>query len=363
MSNHLFMGAINKETNNYEPPIVANKKNKYKCPSCDRDVIFKNGKIKRPHYAHKKSVEPCFYYDNPGETQIHKDAKRLMKTLLDNKNPICFYRVCDRCNHKDCIINFDENNYNECSKAVMEYGFNYNNSKKRADVALIENNNIKYIFEICCTSKTKEENRPEPWFEIKAEELINNINSPSDEIEIQCIREYKCYSCKNIEEINKNIYFNKMKMLKKKEIEQKMEKNEIFCMGNEDERTIQNKLKKRKIDIKKEEERILKIKRWREEREKIILKFKKENEENEKIILKIKKENEENEERIKKEKKEYYNKILEKNKKCLICNINYCKCDKPILVKNEYNITICRNTNCNKSKCKCVRITDFFQNK
>jgi len=57
--------------------------------------------------------------------------------------------------------------------------------------------------------------------------------------------------------------------------------------------------------------------------------------------------------------KENMRKILEKDKRCGICNINYCKCDKPNFVKNEYNKTICNS--CKKYKCMCVRITDFFK--
>ena len=37
----------------------------------------------------------------------------------------------------------------------MEYRFNYNNSNRSADVALVENKDIKYIFEICYKNKTK----------------------------------------------------------------------------------------------------------------------------------------------------------------------------------------------------------------
>jgi competence CoiA-like predicted nuclease len=55
MSYHFSMGAINKLTNNYEHPKIANKKYKYICPSCEKDVIFKKGKIKQPHFAHYKS--------------------------------------------------------------------------------------------------------------------------------------------------------------------------------------------------------------------------------------------------------------------------------------------------------------------
>ena len=43
MSYHFSMGAIN--TNHYEYPRIANKKNKYKCPGCEKDVIFKKGTI------------------------------------------------------------------------------------------------------------------------------------------------------------------------------------------------------------------------------------------------------------------------------------------------------------------------------
>ena len=36
MSYHFAMGAINKTTNKYEYPRIANKCNKYKCPSCEK---------------------------------------------------------------------------------------------------------------------------------------------------------------------------------------------------------------------------------------------------------------------------------------------------------------------------------------
>jgi hypothetical protein len=199
------MGAINKTTNQYEHPKIANKINKYKCPSCEKDVIFRNGKIKQPHFAHYKSDNPCYYYDKPNESQIHKDAKLLMKSLLDNKKNISIHRSCNYCEQINCGYSecFDyesyifENDYNDNTKAVIEYKFNYNNSKKSADVALVENDKIKYIFEICYKNKTREENRPEPWFEIDAEKLINKINSGEiiDEdgnISIECIRDYKC---------------------------------------------------------------------------------------------------------------------------------------------------------------------------
>ena len=143
------MGAINKTTNKYKYPKIANKINKYKCPFCEKNVIFRNGKIKQPHFAHYKSENPCSYYEKPNETQIHKDAKILMKTLLDNKRCINIYRKCYYCNSEesgsdDSFIIYDNeeieyflsikiDEYND-TQANIEYKFNYNNSKKSADV-------------------------------------------------------------------------------------------------------------------------------------------------------------------------------------------------------------------------------------
>ena len=215
MAQHFSMGAMNKTTNTYEYPTIADKKNKYECPECKKDVIFKKGTIIRPYFAHKKSNSPCYYYDKPNEAQIHKDAKLLLKSLLDNKKSIYISRDCTNCYHIQLghgycesmdIVDFNNDFYNENMKAVIEHRFNYNNSNKSADVALLENNEIKFIFEICYKNKTKEENRPEPWVEINAENLINGMNTgeiidkDDGTICIKCIRNHKCYHCIEYEE-------------------------------------------------------------------------------------------------------------------------------------------------------------------
>lgn len=343
MSNHFSMGAINKTTNKYEYPKIANKINKYKCPFCEKNVIFRNGKIKQPHFAHNKSDNHCSYYEKPNETQIHKDAKLLMKTLLDNKNKILFYRKC-----YDCLLNtifeykIADNDYNENTLAYIEYRFNYNNSNRSADVALVENEDIKYIFEICHKNKTKEENRPEPWFEINSEKLINNINfakNMNNEIRIECIRDYKCDFCKQVIECEKNRQIHFLEKLQIKEKEQISEKNELLNMSKE-------------VNMSKEDERTI------ERETKIKLEKEKESVKKELLRKKIEEELEIEAKKIEQE-KEFMRKILEKDKRCNICNINYCKCDKPNFIKNGYNKTICYS--CKKYKCLCVRITEFFK--
>lgn len=328
MSNHFSMGAINKTTNEYEYPKIANKINKYKCPSCDKNVIFRNGKIKQPHFAHYKSNSPCYYYDKPNESQIHKDAKLLMKTLLDNKKCINIYRKCNYCNSNetdsdDSFISYDNteieyflnitiDKYND-TQSNIEYKFNYNDSKKSADVALLQGNELKYIFEICYKNKTKEENRPEPWFEIKAEKLINETNTGKNvnedgEIEIECIRDYKCVYCKDKEELEK-----------KKELE--------------------NIEKQRNLQIEKEKQ--YKIRKENEEYEKKkndeLMKIYKISQIENIVQYKIRKENEA------KKKQEC---------KCGILIINLCICENPkyelVAINKELH---CQR--CNKWKCRC----------
>tara|TARA_R110000868_G_C10787355_1_gene756008 strand:+ start:21 stop:1052 length:1032 start_codon:yes stop_codon:yes gene_type:complete len=194
MNKHFTMGAINKASNGYEYPIIASKTNNYKCPHCDNDVTLKKGMIKRAHFAHRKSENPCNYYTHPSETQIHKDAKLLMKTLLANKTKVNVYRKCYSCKLLKPVRPIV---YSEGSTAVMEHRFTHNGSNKSADVALINNDAIEYIFEICHTHATQEDARPDPWVELNATELINTVNSNDNNqlIKLHCCRTICCDGC------------------------------------------------------------------------------------------------------------------------------------------------------------------------
>ena len=137
-----------------------------------------------------------------------------------------------------------------------------------------------------------------------------------------------------------------------KEKEQTSEKLELFNMRKEDERTIQVQRKKDKQLEKEIANKNCKIlielgkKHFEFEREDARKKL-----EEERIIK-------EKEEQTRKE-AEYLKKILEQNNTCSICKINYCKCDTPNFIIDKHNRSICAT--CNKRKCKCVRITNFFK--
>ena len=248
MARHLSMGGINKSTNQYEYPEIAEKTNKYKCPDCYKDIIFKKGSINRPHFAHYADDDPCSYYTNPGESQIHKDAKLALESILNNKRQICISKKCSRCNIND-IYNIQ---YSPTTIAHCEFRFIHNDSNKSADVALLENDIIKYIFEICYKNKTKPENRPEPWFEFDANICKDTIHTSElcSIIQLTCIRSYKCTMC-----IDKDIYIK----------EQRRIQHEQWLI-QEEQRIIQEKINK----IQDDERRIKAQQRLKEEEEKTI---------------------------------------------------------------------------------------------
>jgi len=202
----LSLGAINKNTGEYVYPKIANKKDEYICPECNRDLIFVKGEVRVHHFRHKVDcINPCHHYSNPTESQIHKDAKILLKILLERKFPISFIRNCCECNRYE---EFEIPEITEISTIVLEHRFEYNGSTKQADVVYINDGEILSIFEICNTHKTCSENRPEPWFEIDAKTLIKIANAISlTSLQIPCIRCEKCDSCNK--EKYKNIDPNK----------------------------------------------------------------------------------------------------------------------------------------------------------
>ena len=204
MTSLISLGAINKITSEYVYPKIANKKDEYSCPECNKDLILCQGDIRVHHFRHKVAINPCHHYSSPTETQIHKDAKLLIKTILDKKIPISFVRNCCCCKNNE---EFQIPETSETSDVRLEHRFEYHGPKV-ADVAYIENGEILCIFEICNTHKTQSENRPEPWFEIDAETLIRIANDNClSQIQIPCIRCEKCEGCveKEKQQVEKEI--------------------------------------------------------------------------------------------------------------------------------------------------------------
>ena len=210
MSQLLSLGSINKLTGKYVSAKNANKIDKHICPDCGDDLILCQGEIRNPYFRHESDrINPCFYYSKPTESQIHKDAKLLIKTLLENKRHIQFIRECVSCKITT-EINLPE--IIEGSIISLEHRFQFNDELRIADVVHTLNAEIKGIYEICHTHKTCSENRKEPWFEINAETLIKIANDNIlTTLQIPCIRCEKCDNC-----IDKDNYYINIQREKEK---------------------------------------------------------------------------------------------------------------------------------------------------
>lgn len=187
MSNNIFLGAINKLNNKYTPLTNATKDCEYKCPDCTKDLILCHGNIVKPYFRHKiDDNNLCTYYNSPNESQIHKDAKLLMKSILEKRKDFVIARKCNTCKKNK---NFKIESISNKSTIKIEYRLKCTGI---ADVAYLDDDQeIVCLFEIFHTHKTLEKNRSGLWFEINATKLIKNHT------DILCERNVMCKKCEN----------------------------------------------------------------------------------------------------------------------------------------------------------------------
>jgi hypothetical protein len=202
MSEKLQLGALESETNKYVLPFNASKDKTYKCVDCSQRVLLRKGTIRRAHFSHYSPTNTCSYYEHPNESQMHKDAKYKLAERLNNKFPITINNFCPKCGIYPTIIDDLQIEYADGDAAVVEYRDPSN--KWVADVALVNNGKIRYIFEIKHTHATITNARPEPWFEFTTKEIFEEEerlfkNDPADglgqEYFLQCTRTSKNRYC------------------------------------------------------------------------------------------------------------------------------------------------------------------------
>ena len=165
-------GALQVDTRKYVPPFQACRDKEYACIECKGKVILKRGSIRVPHFAHyhNNSGIACGYYEHPGESQLHKDAKEKLRAMLQQQREISVIWNCAKCGYRDG--GRDRVQYQEGDSVIVEYRDPA--GKYRADVALVSGDAVRYIFEVMNTHATDQEHvsfRPEPWFEIKVDSL------------------------------------------------------------------------------------------------------------------------------------------------------------------------------------------------
>lgn len=203
------------ETNLYVNPYEAVKTNNYQCLDCERTVILKKGEKKRPHFAHKveDGVRACDYYDRGGEGSAHLSAKELIcKSYTDGVcGSVLNFKIknCDHCESGNIIC---PRMIYPNSIIIPEYPILVDGVKRRADLAIIDDNDVKLIIEICDTHKTKPECRPPtiPWIEVSATNVVSELSG-------NLIGVYTFDDIRNVgrcDRCNKNIEMKRLERMK-----------------------------------------------------------------------------------------------------------------------------------------------------
>ena len=170
MAEKYNLGAINTITKQYTSPNKADKSAKYQCTDCEQRVILRKGQIRKAHFAHYSPTNTCSYYEHPNESQLHKDAKFKLQEKLIAKFPIYINNDCPECGIHPAVFDTEPIEYMDGDSAVVEY--RDPNNKYVADVAVINNGKVRYIFEVKNTHATVTTVRPEPWFEFTAGQIL-----------------------------------------------------------------------------------------------------------------------------------------------------------------------------------------------
>jgi len=202
-------GAIDQSNDEYSIPRYAIKSRQYKCPCCNEILILKKGTKNRHHFAHFAQDDKCqFYdetkknqydYDRVNECNLHKQAKKVLKRMLEEKTLIvnrhCATMQCNT--HIEFIIKLKENETIEIEKPM-----NLADGRLiKPDVIKMSGNEIVEIYEILDSHRTEEDNRMNlNWYEFKATEIIDKYYDASynlfDTILLKCCRQtIKCSKC------------------------------------------------------------------------------------------------------------------------------------------------------------------------
>lgn len=209
------LGAIQIDNNEYDLPYKADKNKQYKCIGCQQKVILKKGNIRKVHFAHYSQTNHCVYFEHPNESELHKEAKYKLASWLKEKKSISIAWQSCKCGTFDGSM-WHEIKYEENDNVVIEY--RDVNNKYVADIAIVNGDKVKYIFEIKHTHYTITNVRPEPWFEITTQEIfeVENNEEMEEQKLLSCIRNGKNRYCSNCRILEENWVNNLPKLYDKK---------------------------------------------------------------------------------------------------------------------------------------------------
>lgn len=170
------LGKNNVVNNEYEDRLrVASEKGVLKCEECGSDIIFKFGKVKIPHFAHKYDSNGggCSY---SGETEEHIKGKQLLLNLMMRTYPDIYYEIRYRFKNgkwADLYFKFNDN-----EELVIEFQRRINSILKWNEKRqFYKDNNITDMWFISGKIEDFEDIVREYEFLFQHRLVINNTNN------------------------------------------------------------------------------------------------------------------------------------------------------------------------------------------
>lgn len=190
----IVFGAQHTNTLKYTLPRYAKTYESYCCILCKERLLLHKGSLS--YFEHPKESTCLAHQLNTQlmhESVDHCNAKILLYWILEKRLPLVIRQRCEMC--------FATNNVNvplatDSQEIHMEYPFMFYGCSRIADVACVENGVIQYIIEIYHGHQTQEGDRPEPWFECRAQDILQ-ISHFEREIILNNNRVYYCETCQN----------------------------------------------------------------------------------------------------------------------------------------------------------------------
>jgi hypothetical protein len=142
------------------------KGERYRCPACETDLVFKAGAIRARHFAHAPT-----YACHP-ETVLHETAKRLIAQVVTDwtKGTGPCPTVRKRC--KLCYRDYDEPLRGRIDEASVEYRLS---DGLVADIALLRGQNVVAVVEILVSHAVdgdKAARLTVPWLELRGVDIV-----------------------------------------------------------------------------------------------------------------------------------------------------------------------------------------------
>ena len=174
-------GAFDIETGLYTIPKFATTQKDYKCPdnTCGQPVFLRAGQKNRHHFSHYPNSK-CTFYEGTGESHTHKTAKFVMAELLRTR-AVEFHQTLSCCRKKTLYTT--GNIEMVLIEARRPYGI--------PDIICVMKDGTEIIVEICHTHKTSNCNRTGTWFEISANDVLENHQNAK----FDCMRHIECDVC------------------------------------------------------------------------------------------------------------------------------------------------------------------------